>query len=358
MDNELISIITQTNNNDKGLTKIYESLIQNSGYGLNLEWLILNNGQTDEIYEIVEYFENLEDLKIKYIHIPNLKQNECLNYLIESSEGAYVLECKDNEYFTQNGLRKVKENIFPLPNIYGFVFVNKKYEILENQEEKVLTYNTLKSNVFTDEYLNQNLNMFEIMLSKFNLEGDENLENYTIVYNNNIRKKVNLLLQENETYITKKDIFNLLDKRGYVFCFNDIIKYYEESNLDQTQLNNEIINNIYIIDNNIYLDDEILNNILTEEEKKYLLNPKGYFKYFENFFSFPFETGICKINKKTRTHYIKKYLLSAFLSGKQININKIKDKTNKFLINLLKPYAYIEYKLKGYLSKRDKYENI
>lgn len=43
-----ISVMTPTYNRGNLLKKLYNSLVQNSGYGIKIEWLIMDDGSTDE----------------------------------------------------------------------------------------------------------------------------------------------------------------------------------------------------------------------------------------------------------------------------------------------------------------------
>ena len=72
-----ISILTATYNRANYLNKLYNSLIENSKYNTNIEWLIMDDGSTDETQNIINTFmtesnEN-EYLEIKYFY----QENDC-----------------------------------------------------------------------------------------------------------------------------------------------------------------------------------------------------------------------------------------------------------------------------------------
>ena len=60
-----ISVLTPTYNRANNLKQLYKSLIQNIKYGIEIEWLIMNDGSTDNTNEVVKKFiEENKNLKI------------------------------------------------------------------------------------------------------------------------------------------------------------------------------------------------------------------------------------------------------------------------------------------------------
>ena len=53
-----ISVLTPTYNRGILLKKLYQSLLENSNYGVDIEWLIMNDGSTDQTDKIVKEFSN------------------------------------------------------------------------------------------------------------------------------------------------------------------------------------------------------------------------------------------------------------------------------------------------------------
>ena len=49
-----ISILTPTYNRKKLLKRLYTSLLENSKYEVDIEWLIMDDGSTDNTKEIVK----------------------------------------------------------------------------------------------------------------------------------------------------------------------------------------------------------------------------------------------------------------------------------------------------------------
>ena len=82
-----ISILTATYNRANLLKKLYNSLIENSKYNINLEWLIMDDGSTDETKNIIntfisESYEN-QSLEIKYFFQENQGKMTAINNLLK-----------------------------------------------------------------------------------------------------------------------------------------------------------------------------------------------------------------------------------------------------------------------------------
>ena len=49
-----ISILTPTYNRAELLKRLYESIIQNSEYNIQIEWLIMDDGSTDDTKQLIQ----------------------------------------------------------------------------------------------------------------------------------------------------------------------------------------------------------------------------------------------------------------------------------------------------------------
>ena len=52
-----ISVLTPTYNRAELLGMLYKSLIKNKDYGLDIEWLIMDDGSSDNTKEVIKDFE-------------------------------------------------------------------------------------------------------------------------------------------------------------------------------------------------------------------------------------------------------------------------------------------------------------
>ena len=51
-----ISVLTPTYNRENLLKNLYNSLIENSKYDVNIEWLIMDDGSTDNTKELIQNY--------------------------------------------------------------------------------------------------------------------------------------------------------------------------------------------------------------------------------------------------------------------------------------------------------------
>ena len=122
--NVKISILTPTYNRAKLLKNLYNSILKNIGFGLDIEWLIMDDGSTDETKEVVQNFQ--KDFEIKYFYQKNQGKMVAINKLVEQATGDYIVDCDSDDYFTDNAFEIMKEEIEKNQNekdIYGLCFL-------------------------------------------------------------------------------------------------------------------------------------------------------------------------------------------------------------------------------------------
>ena len=73
---KLITILTPTYNRAHLLGKLYESLLNQENY--NFEWLIIDDGSTDNTKDVVKTFKN-EKFAVKYMFKENGGKHRALN---------------------------------------------------------------------------------------------------------------------------------------------------------------------------------------------------------------------------------------------------------------------------------------
>ena len=71
-----ISIITPTYNRGKMLIDLYESILLNLNSNVELQWIIVDDGSTDNTEEVVKSFSGLD---IKYYYQQNSGKMAALN---------------------------------------------------------------------------------------------------------------------------------------------------------------------------------------------------------------------------------------------------------------------------------------
>lgn len=278
-----ISILTATYNRGELLNNLYNSLIQNIVNGLEIEWLIMDDGSTDNTQNIVEEFIKENKIKIIYKYQGNQGKMIALNNILQYSTGDLIIDCDSDDYFTQDAFKIIKEQ-FESTNpegLYAICFLK------QNKQGKI------DGNTFAKE----KSTMFDIYF-KEGITGEK-----ILVYYSGIRKKYKHEIENNEKFVTEARMYNKMDEKYKIKCVNKPILIGE------------------------YLKDGYTNNIL----KTFAKNPYGYFKYFEEMLSRNMSGVI--ISKKI--YAIKHYILFSTLTKKKIDLKKIKNISNKILVIIL-----------------------
>ena len=281
-----ISILTSTYNRAKLLPNLYESLKDNLKYDVDFEWLIMDDGSSDNTKEIVQSFINENTMNIKYYYQENQGKMVAINNLVEKATGDLIMDCDSDDCFAKNAFGIIKENVDKLvqdPELYALLFL--KCDVSGEISGKKFKQDNLKTTMF-DLYF------------KDDVQGEK-----IILFNANIRKKYKHKIEQGENFITEARMYHEMDQDYKVLCINMPI----------------IIGN--------YMNDGYTKNI----KKVFMVNPKGYLKYFEEILNYNTDD----ILFKKRLYTIKHYILFSYLTKKKNIIKSIKGKLNKFLVGSL-----------------------
>ena len=236
--NMKISVLTPTYNRANLLKNLYNSLIENSNYGIKIEWLIMDDGSTDDTEKIVKKFDKVNNLDINYYYEENSGKMTAINNLVKLATGDLIIECDSDDFFTKDAF-KIIENVYEknkhnLDGIYAFCF---------------LKYDTNGNNM-GNEFKNTKTTMFDLYFK----EGETGEK--ALVYLTDVRKKYKYKLEKDEKFVTEARLHHEMDLKYKIICENKPIMICE------------------------YQKDGYTNNII-EQFKKY---PYGYYEYFKEIF--------------------------------------------------------------------------
>lgn len=293
-----ISILTATYNREKYLTKLYQSLVVNSNYDVELEWLIMDNSSTDNTNKLILEFIKENKIDIKYFSQENQGKMVAINNLVPIASGDLILECDSDDYLTNTAVKIIK-NRYDLiinniknkeNNIYGFAFLKYNQNLCN-----------IGSTFKTDNYTST---MFDLYF-KDGVTGDK-----ALVFISDIRKKYSYKLEKKETFSTEARMFHQIDKEYKIICFNQPIMVCE------------------------YLEEGYSKNIL----KLFKENPYGHYKYFAEMFDFDMKDVLFS----KRLYIIKHYILFSYLTKQNHILKNVKGNLNKLLTILLFIPGYIK----------------
>lgn len=281
-----ISVLTPTYNREKLLERLYKSLIKNSNYGIEIEWLIMDDGSTDQTEQKVKSFiqEQKSYIEIKYFKQKNQGKMVAINNLVEKATGEYMIDCDSDDYFADEAFKIMSEKIKETANeknIYGLCF---------------LKHSTNGENIGNN-FTKQRTTLFDLHY-KENDQGEK-----AILFISKIRKQYKHKLENGERFITEARLYYEMDDDNDMLCFNFPIMICE------------------------YQENGYTKNL----NKQFKENPVGYYYYFYEILKRDFKGTLW--NK--RMYAIKHYILFSILTNKKIELKDVKNIFNRVLIVLL-----------------------
>ncbi|MBE5820674.1 MAG: glycosyltransferase [Clostridiales bacterium] len=246
-------------------------------------------GSTDKTKDLIESFiEKISNsnLEIKYFYQENQGKMTALNNLITNASSDLLIECDSDDYLKSNAIKIINskyEEVKDKENIYALAFLKYDQNLCN-----------IGSTFKTDNY---ETNMFNLYF-KDGLLGDKSL-----VFVTNIRKQYLYKLEKNERFSTEARLYNEMDKKHNVICFNYPIMICE------------------------YLKEGYSQNIA----KIFKENPYGYYEYFKQILNFDMKDVLFS----KRLYAIKHYILFSYLTKNKNILKNIKGTFNKFLVIIL-----------------------
>lgn len=279
-----ISVLTPTYNRGELLNKLYNSLLQNLNKNIDIEWLIMDDGSTDNTKNTVAEFKKENKIEIKYYYQENQGKMIAINKLVEQATGDIIIDCDSDDYFTEDAFMIVKEEYEKNKDnkhIYGLCF-------LKNDQD---------GNNMGNNFKEQKTTMFDLYFK----EGETGEK--AIAFYSNIRKKYKHELENNERFITEARMYHKMDEKYKMICINKPIMICE------------------------YQKEGYSKNI----KKEFKENPFGYYKYFQEIL----QRNMRGVKFYKRLYVIKHYILFSYLTKSKDNMKQIKDLKNKILYTLL-----------------------
>ena len=123
-----ISILTATYNRAKYLNKLYSSIIDNIRSGYEIEWLIMDDGSSDNTEEVCKGFKNTDSFSIRYFKQENQGKMAAINNLSKYVTGELWIECDSDDYFADNCFRRIEKEYNKIKgrdDIYAICFLKK-----------------------------------------------------------------------------------------------------------------------------------------------------------------------------------------------------------------------------------------
>ncbi|WP_318489725.1 glycosyltransferase family 2 protein [Photobacterium leiognathi] len=221
-----ITIFTPTYNRSEKLKRLYESLVIQE-YS-NLEWLIVDDGSSDDTKEVVRQLSLENKIIINYYYQENAGKQVAYNTAIDSAVSDIFICIDSDDYLLIDALNKLtrifKSKVINNNSCCGVVF-------LDSSLNGTIIGTVLPSNV---EYCKL-YDLYKI----HGVCGDKG-----IAFLTNVIKKYRFPIQESEKFITESLLYNRINQQYEFYCLNEILEVrdYQENGLSSKY-------NMLLIDN-------------------------------------------------------------------------------------------------------------
>lgn len=122
----MITVLTPTYNRANLLEKLYISLIHQTNK--NFEWLVVDDGSSDDTEKVIEYFIAQDKIRIRYIKKQNGGKHTALNVGIKTVNSELIFIVDSDDYVTQDAVETIEnyyEKYKNIKYICGFAFLRK-----------------------------------------------------------------------------------------------------------------------------------------------------------------------------------------------------------------------------------------
>lgn len=238
----MITIFTSTYNRAYILPELYQSLQRQTCR--DFEWIIVDDGSTDNTEQIVNEWISENILDISYIKVENGGKQRAINIGVQKAKGEYFWIVDSDDCLLDNSVKIAQRWIDTLPKNEKFAGVAGN---ISDRSFKII------GSTFDGEYVDAT----SLERSKYNITGDK-----SEIFATEVLKKFPFPKFEKEKFVPEALVWNRIAKSGYKLrWFNEIIYVTE------------------------YLPDGYSKNI----DKILITNWKGYSLYVKEVISSPMD---------------------------------------------------------------------
>lgn len=232
--NDLITVFTPTYNRGYILENLFSSLIKQTNK--NFEWIIVDDGSTDNTESVVNSFIEKSDFNIRYIKKINEGKHIAINLGAELANGVWFFIVDSDDYLRENAIEKINYYVKQVRDDFSFAGVaglrgNKSGKVWENYYNSKISTN---SKWLEKEYIDATCIEYRF---KMNISGDR-----AEVIRTELLRKFKFPNIDGEKFVSEGYLWLNLANCNYKFrWFNNVIYIteYIEDGLSQN------INNIY-----------------------------------------------------------------------------------------------------------------
>ena len=134
----LFTVFTPTYNRSHLLQRLFESLCSQTVR--NFEWLIIDDGSTDDTEKVVAVFEEKADFPVRYIKQKNQGKHIAINTAVENAKGKWYLPIDSDDFLANNALEICQDLALETNGnqFGGFTFIRAPEELVEKKQENII----------------------------------------------------------------------------------------------------------------------------------------------------------------------------------------------------------------------------
>ena len=200
-----LTIFTPTYNRSKTLKRLYKSLLLQSC--TNFEWLIIDDGSTDNTKEVIENFISEQKIHIRYYHQTNGGKHIAYNFALEVAKGEYFF-CVDSDDWLNEG---TINNLF------------KTTKTLECNQF-IVAYKSDSSNKLLSDNFPEKIQRTSLkkLYFKYKCHGE-----FSFVFPTALARRFPFPVFEGEKFVTEDIIYDQIDKNATALLLPQVLTICE-----------------------------------------------------------------------------------------------------------------------------------
>lgn len=197
-----ISVITPTYNREYTLERCFESL-ESQTYS-NFEWIIIDDGSSDNTERLVEKLKNNSNIDIKYLYQENQGKHIAHNLGVLNAKGELTVCVDSDDYLSNNALEKIVE--------YWNKYKDDKYiGIIAKRGDRNL-------NPICSEFPKVKSSTMYNIGHKYGVQGDT-----ALFFRTKLLKKELFKTFTGEKFLSECSMYYMLDRYGELLILDEVL---------------------------------------------------------------------------------------------------------------------------------------
>lgn len=113
MSTPFFTVMTPSFNRAHTLHRVFDSLVQQ--VGVDFEWLVVDDGSTDETAAVVQAWQRQADFPVRYVWQANAHKKAAFNHGVREARGAWLVALDSDDALRPDALANMRELVLGLP---------------------------------------------------------------------------------------------------------------------------------------------------------------------------------------------------------------------------------------------------